>query len=43
LSIALKSIPVVQRDGSRDTFGAGAEISLAAFGAGTLAVAAVFE
>jgi Uma2 family endonuclease len=34
----LKSITVVQRDGSRETYGVGAEISLAAFGA-ILAVA----
>jgi Uma2 family endonuclease len=40
---ALKSITVVQRDGSRETYGVDAKISLAAFGGASLAVAAVFE
>ena len=40
---SLKSITVVQRDGSRETYGVGAEISLAAFGGASLAVAAAFE
>ena len=38
-----KLITVVQRDGSRQSYGVDAEISLAAFGAGSLAVRAVFE
>jgi Uma2 family endonuclease len=39
----LKSITVIQRDGSRETYGVGTGISLAAFGGASLAVAAVFE
>lgn len=39
----LKSITVVQRDGSRQVYGMEAEISLAAFGGGSIAVKAVFE
>ena len=38
-----KSITVVQRDGSRQVYGVGDEISLAAFGGGSLAVADVFK
>jgi Uma2 family endonuclease len=38
-----KLITVVQRDGSRQSYGVDAEISLAAFGGGNLAVRAVFE
>jgi Uma2 family endonuclease len=38
-----KSIAVVQRDGSRQVYGVGDEISLAAFGGGSLAVADVFK
>jgi Uma2 family endonuclease len=38
----LKLITVVQRDGSRRVYGAGEEISLAAFGGGSLSAAAVF-
>jgi Uma2 family endonuclease len=40
---ALKSITVVQRDGSRETYGVDATISLAAFAGAGLAVKAVFE
>ena len=40
---SLKSITVVQRDGSRETHGIDAKISLAAFGGASLAVKAVFE
>jgi hypothetical protein len=40
---ALKSITVVQRDGSRETYGVDASVSLAAFGGSSLAVKAVFE
>jgi len=40
---ALKLITVVQRDGSRQSYGIDAEISLAAFGGRNLAVNAVFE
>jgi Uma2 family endonuclease len=39
----LKSITVVQQDGSRETYGVDATISLAAFGGASLAVKAVFE
>jgi Uma2 family endonuclease len=39
----LKSITVVQRDGSRETYGIDAEISLAAFGGGVLRVADIFS
>ena len=38
----LKSITVVQRDGSRQTYGVEDEISLAAFGGGVLRVAEIF-
>jgi Uma2 family endonuclease len=40
---SLKSITVVQRDGSRETYGVDATISLAAFGGAGLTVKAVFE
>jgi Uma2 family endonuclease len=38
-----KSITVVQRDGTRQVYAVDSEISLAAFGGGSLSVAAVFE
>jgi Uma2 family endonuclease len=38
----LKSITVIQRDGSRKVYGVKDEISLAALGGGSLAVAAIF-
>ncbi|MGA7237345.1 MAG: Uma2 family endonuclease [Bryobacteraceae bacterium] len=38
-----KSVTVIQRDGSRQTFGIGETLSLAAFGGESLSVAEIFE
>ncbi len=38
-----KSVTVIQRDGSRQTFGIGETLSLAAFGGESLTVAEIFE
>lgn len=38
-----KSVAVIQRDGSRQTFGIGETLSLDAFGGESLSVAEIFE